>query len=230
MDFVRFWLVIILTGGQILVMSDMTDQKRYSPACERNKDVILDVLREVMPTTGTILEIACGPGQHAVHFASGFPEVKWQPSDIDPTSIASTRAWRDEAQLPNMLDPIMLDATHAEWPIAHANGIVCCNMIHISPWDVTLGLLDGAARILPDDGILYTYGPYKIGGKHTAPSNEAFDQSLRSQNPEWGVRNLDDVALEARRRGLHLVKTAKMPANNFSVIYKKTPMVDAIDV
>ena len=211
-------------------MSDTNDQKRYSPACERNKDVILDVLRDIMPSTGKILEIACGPGQHSVHFAAGLPGVEWQPSDIDPTSITSTLAWRAEADVPNLLDPIILDATEPEWPLTQADGIICCNMIHISPWTVTLGLLDGAARILPNDGILYTYGPYKVGGKHTAPSNEAFDQSLRSQNSEWGVRNLDDVALEARRRGLHLVKTIKMPANNFSVIYKKTPMVDAIDV
>jgi len=215
---------------QILAMSDLADQKRYSPACERNKDAILEVLQDVMPASGTILEIACGPGQHAVHFAAGFPDVQWQPSDIDPTSIASTLAWRAETGVPNLLDPVILDATATEWPLERADGIICCNMIHISPWEVTLGLLDGAARILPENGILYTYGPYKVGGKHTAPSNEAFDQSLRSQNPSWGVRNLDDVALEARRRGLHLIKTIKMPANNFSVIYKKTPMVDAIDV
>lgn len=211
-------------------MLETTDQKRYSPACERNKNAILEVLREIMPSTGTILEIACGPGQHSVHFAAGFPGVKWQPSDIDPTSITSTLAWRAEADVPNLLDPVILDATEVQWPLDHADGIICCNMIHISPWEVTLGLLDGAARILPDDGILYTYGPYKVGGKHTAQSNEAFDESLRSQNPSWGIRNLDDVALEARRRGLHLIKTIKMPANNFSVIFKKTPMIDAIDV
>lgn len=211
-------------------MSDANDSKRFSPACERNKDAILGVLHDVLPSSGTILEIACGPGQHAVHFAAGLPGVEWQPSDIDPTSLASTMAWRAEADLPNLLEPVFLDATEEEWPLSHADGIICCNMIHISPWKVTLGLLDGASRILPDDGILYTYGPYKVGGKHTAPSNEAFDQSLRSQNPGWGVRNLDDVALEARRRGLHLIKTIKMPANNFSVIFKKTPMMDVVDI
>lgn len=207
-------------------MAETEDQKRFSPACERNKDVILDVLREVLPDRGTALEVACGPGQHAIHFAAGLPGITWIPSDIDPTSIASTAAWRTEANLPNLHEPVILDATSAEWPVQHADAIICCNMIHISPWDVTLGLLDGTARILPEDGILYTYGPYKVGGKHTAPSNEAFDQSLRAQNPSWGVRNLDDVALEARRRGLHLIKTARMPTNNFSVIFKKTPMID----
>lgn len=211
-------------------MTDTSEQKQFSPACERNKDAILDVLRDALPSAGIILEVACGPGQHSVHFAANLPGVHWQPSDIDPTSIASTMAWRAEASLPNLLEPVVLDATSSEWPVNRADAIICCNMIHISPWEVTLGLLDGAARILPEDGILYTYGPYKVGGRHTAPSNEAFDQSLRARNPEWGVRNLDDVALEARRRGLHLIKTVKMPANNFSVIFKKTPMVDVVEV
>ena len=121
--------------------------------------------------------------------------------------------------------PIMLDVTTPQWPLDHADAIICSNMIHIAPWEACLGLLAGAGRILPEGGILYMYGPYKIGGKHSAPSNEDFDLSLRSRDASWGIRNLDDVALEARRQSLHLIKTVTMPANNLSVIYRKTAMV-----
>jgi len=201
--------------------------KQLSQASERNKDPILDVLKTVLPETGVVLEVASGTGQHAVHFAANLPGVTWQPSDIDPELRASVTAWRDEAALDNLLAPVHLDVTADPWPLSEAAAMVCTNMIHIAPWEACTGLLDGAGRILPEGGILYMYGPYKIGGKHTAPSNEAFDQSLRAQDASWGIRNLDDVALEARRRGLHLIKTQKMPANNFSVIYRKTALVDA---
>ncbi len=201
--------------------------KQLSESSERNKDPILDVLKAVMPKTGLILEIASGTGQHAVHFAAALPGIVWQPSDIDPELRASVSAWRDEAALQNLLEPIHLDVTADPWPVRDAAAMVCTNMIHIAPWEACIGLLDGAGRILPEGGILYMYGPYKVGGKHTAPSNEQFDQSLRARDALWGIRNLDDVALEARRRGLHLIKTQKMPANNFSVIYRKTALVDA---
>lgn len=203
------------------------DYRKYvSESSERNKDPILDVLLDVFPKSGFVLEVSSGTGQHAVHMAKAFPELTWQPSDIDPAFRASVEAWREESGLANVLSSIHLDVTEQPWPVDYADAIYNCNMIHIAPWECCLGLLDGAARILPDGGLLYMYGPYKIGGKHTAPSNQAFDENLRSRDPSWGIRNLDDVAMEARRRGLHLVKTVRMPANNLSVIYKKTPMLD----
>lgn len=199
--------------------------KRMSDAGERNKGPILDVLAEVLPKAGTVLEIASGPGQHIAHFAAHLPDLAWQPSEANEGLFRSIEAWRQELGLDNLLAPVVLDAA-ADWPVASADAIVCINMIHIAPWSAGLGLLDGAARLLPDGGILYLYGPYKVGGRHTAPSNEAFDASLRASDPAWGIRNLDDVALEARRRGLHLIKTVKMPANNLSVVFRKTAMID----
>lgn len=200
--------------------------KQMSAASERNKDPILDVLKQVLPESGLVLEIASGTGQHAVHFAEALPGLRWQPSDIDRELRDSVQAWRREAGLENLLEPVHLDVTADPWPVAEAQAMVCTNMIHIAPWEACTGLLDGAGRILPEGGILYMYGPYKIGGRHTGPGNEAFDQSLRARDASWGIRNLDDVALEARRRGLHLIKTVKMPADNLSVIYRKTAMVE----
>lgn len=214
-------------GGTLPRMERSQYLKQLSQSSERNKGPILEVLLDVLPATGMVLEVASGTGQHAVHFAANLPGVTWQPSDIDPELRASVAAWRDEAGLPNLLQPIHLDVTADPWPVTEAAAIVNANMIHIAPWEACTGLLDGAGRILPEGGILYMYGPYKIGGKHTAPSNEQFDQSLRTRDASWGIRNLDDVALEARRRGLHLIRTKQMPANNFSVIYRKTALVEA---
>ena len=213
-------------GGTLGAMERDNYLKQLSASSERNKDPILDVLKQVLPETGLVLEVASGTGQHAVHFAAALDGLTWQPSDIDPELRASVAAWRDEAGLDNLREPIHLDVTADPWPLDAAHAIVNANMIHIAPWEACIGLLDGAGRILPEGGILYMYGPYRIGGKHTAPSNEAFDQSLRERDPSWGIRNLDDVALEARRRGLHLIKTVQMPANNLSVIYRKTAMVE----
>lgn len=200
--------------------------KQMSAASDRNKEPILDVLKQVLPETGLVLEIASGTGQHAVHFAGALKGISWQPSDIDPELRESVSAWRDESGLENLLEPIHLDVTADPWPVSEAHAMVCANMIHIAPWEACTGLLDGAGRILPEGGILYMYGPYKVGGRHTSPGNETFDQSLRARDASWGIRNLDDVALEARRRGLHLIKTVQMPANNLSVIYRKTAMVE----
>lgn len=205
-------------------MKDADYRKYVSEASERNKGPILDVLRDILPVKSFVLEVSSGSGQHAVHMAEAFPDMTWQPSDIDPAFRASVEAWRTEAALPNVLPAIHLDVTEHPWPVDRADAVYNCNMIHIAPWECCIGLLDGAAKILPEGGILFMYGPYKVGGKHTAPSNEAFDGNLRSRDPSWGIRNLDDVALEARRRGLHLIKTVKMPANNLSVIYRKTAM------
>lgn len=205
-------------------MNDHTSEKRVPAAASRNKDVILEVLRDVLPGSGRVLEIASGSGLHTMHFAASLPNLQWQPSDIGHENLNSINAWRNDAALDNVNEPIALDVTEDDWQM-DADAIVCINMIHIAPWPCCLGLLNGGGRHLPEGGILYLYGPFKVGGHHTAPTNESFDQSLRMQNPDWGVRNLDDVALEARRQGLHLVKTVKMPANNLSVIFRKTDMV-----
>ena len=221
----RFCLSRTVQDRKVRSMEQHNPDQQVSPSSARNKDPILDVLKSVLPPSGTVLEIASGTGQHVMHFATHLPTLTFQPSDIDTTYQASVRAYRDDAGLRNVMVPIILDVTTPQWPLDHADAIICSNMIHIAPWEACLGLLAGAGRILPEGGILYMYGPYKIGGKHSAPSNEDFDLSLRSRDASWGIRNLDDVALEARRQGLHLIKTVTMPANNLSVIYRKTAMV-----
>jgi len=202
-------------------------EKKYAPSAERNRDPILAVLRDCLPDHGTILEIASGSGQHSTYFITHLPNHYWQPSDPDPENRDSISAWWWEVQLNNILPPLNIDTRADVWPVESidlplpVSAMVCVNMIHISPWESTIGLIRGAARILPEGGILYLYGPYKIDGKHTAPSNENFDSSLRSRNPEWGIRDLDDVTALAREHGLKLIKTVNMPANNLSVIFEK---------
>ena len=197
---------------------------RIAPAAERNKGPILEVLRRVLPSSGLVLEIASGTGQHAVHFAQGLPTIEWQPSDPDAASRESIAAWSAKAGLSNLRPVLELDVCALPWPVERAAAIVCINMIHISPVASTFALLDGAARLLPAGGVLLLYGPYKRGGAHTAPSNEAFDMQLRSQNPEWGVRDLEWVEDLARERGGVLEETVQMPANNFCVVFRFNPM------
>jgi hypothetical protein len=195
--------------------------KRFAPATERNREPIGAVLREVLPATGLVLEVASGSGEHAVHFASLFPRLDWQPSDPDPDAVASIRAWADEAGLTNLREAVALDAAAAAWPLRRADAIVCINMVHISPWAATLGLLDGAAGLLAPGAPLYLYGPYRRRDVPTAPSNEAFDRSLKERNPEWGLRNLEDVVAEAERRSFRLGRVVEMPANNLSVVFRR---------
>lgn len=196
------------------------DPRLNFPATARNQAAILDVLTRILPADGLVLEIGSGSGQHIAAFAHALPHLDWQASDPDPAYRASADAWARHAglDLPPALD---LDARRRPWPVSAAAAVISANMIHISPWDSCLGLLAGAQDVLPEGGILYLYGPFAVGGTHTAESNARFDASLRAENPDWGVRNLDDVALEARRRGLHLTETVKMPANNLSVIFRK---------
>ena len=193
--------------------------KRHAPATERNREPILAVLRLVLPARGLALEIASGSGQHAVHFAAALPGLAWQPSDRDPESLASIAAWRDEAALPNLRPPLLLDVL-APWPVDRADALFCANMIHISPWSCTLALLDGAARILAPGAPLVLYGPYRRGGQHTAPSNAAFDASLRARDPAWGVRDLERVLAEAASRDLDLDRVVELPANNVAVVLR----------
>ena len=192
-----------------------------SPAADRNKGPILEVLQRALPKSGFVLEIAAGSGQHSVHFARALPMLTWQPSDPDASARESIDAWAADAALPNLMPAIELDVRTTPWPVERADAIVCINMIHISPWAATLALFEGARRILPEGGVLYLYGPYRIDGAHTAPSNEAFDRSLRAQDVEWGVRDFGEVAKVALAAGLEHVDTVQMPANNLSVIFRK---------
>jgi hypothetical protein len=193
--------------------------RRHAPATHRNREPILAVLRRVLPAHGLVLEIASGSGEHAAFFAAGLPGLTWQPSDADPEARASTAAWcRD---VPNVRPPLALDASHAAWPIAAADAVVCINMVHIAPWSACEGLVRGAARVLPAGAVLYLYGPYRVGGAHTAPSNAAFDADLRARDPSWGVRDVEAVLGVARACGLEHAETVAMPTNNLSVVLRR---------
>jgi SAM-dependent methyltransferase len=202
-------------------MSENSDPRIYRPHVTRNREPILAVLRRVLPAQGLVLEIASGSGEHAAHFAKELPVLTWQPSDPDAAALASIAAHRADAALPNLLAPLRLDVTAKDWPVGHADVVICNNMIHISPWAATEGLIAGAERVLPAGGILFLYGPYKIGGRHTAPTNQAFDEDLRNRNPEWGIRDLADVTALAQRHGFAAPETIEMPANNLSVIFRR---------
>jgi Protein of unknown function (DUF938) len=195
--------------------------KREAPAAQRNREPIAAVLREVLPIEGTILEVASGTGEHSVHFASLWPHLRWQPSDPDPEALASIRAWREEAQLANLLEPVLLDASAERWPVAEADAVLCVNMVHISPWQATEGLMRGAGRLLAQGSPLILYGPYRRAGVATAPSDEAFDASLKARNPLWGLRALEEVAAEAERNGLGLERVVEMPANNLTLVFRR---------
>jgi SAM-dependent methyltransferase len=199
----------------------MTDHRRTAPAAARNAAPILDVLRDALPGRGLVLEIASGSGEHALHVARAFPGLLVQPSDPEPAALRSIEAWRAEAGLFNLLPPLSLDARAAEWPVAAADAILCINMIHISPWAATEGLMRGAGRLLAPGALLYLYGPYRQADVETAPSNEAFDESLRARDPSWGLRDLEDVVAEAEANGLGLDRIVAMPANNISVVLRR---------
>jgi hypothetical protein len=200
--------------------------KQHAPATERNRGPIADVLRRVLPQEGSVLEIASGTGEHAVAFAAALPGLRWQPTDADPVAIASIEAWRAEARLVNLAPPATLDVTAEGWErrVPPAPGgyvaVVCINMIHIAPWAACVGLFEGASRILPAGAPLLLYGPFRFAGAFTAPSNEAFDASLRARDPSWGVRDRDDVTLVATALGLSLEETIEMPANNHVLVFR----------
>ncbi|WP_082716365.1 MULTISPECIES: DUF938 domain-containing protein [Burkholderia] len=198
-----------------------SSSRQWAPATERNREPILDVLKRVLPVRGTVLEIASGTGQHAIHFAAALPDLVWQPTDTEAAARASIAAWAADAALPNLRAPLALDVCVEPWPLAAADAIVCINMIHIAPWAAACALFDGAARVLPDGGVLYLYGPYRRGGAHTAESNAQFDAQLRSRDPAWGVRDLETVAELGRAADLALDEIVEMPANNLSVVFRK---------
>jgi SAM-dependent methyltransferase len=195
------------------------DARQHAPATQRNREPIVAVLRRVLPATGLVLEVASGTGQHAAAFAAAFPALVFQPTDPDPAARASIAAWC--AGLPNVRAPLALDVEDGSWGVARADGIVCINMIHIAPWSACQGLLGGAARVLAPGGVLYLYGPFRLDGRHTAPSNAAFDEDLRARDPRWGVRDLETVSAEAARHGLAFVERVPMPANNQSVVWRR---------
>lgn len=213
-------------------MTQFNDRRRYAPATERNREPILSVLESVLPPTGTILEIASGTGQHAAFLAARLAPRYWLPSDPNPVARDSIRSWQLATHLDNLSTPLDLDTTQANWtesvtewqatvasvapPI---NAIVNINMIHISPWAACEGLFAGAKTLLAPGDVLYLYGPFKHEGQHTAPSNEAFDRSLRSQNSNWGIRDIDDVVALANQQQFQLERSVPMPANNLSVIF-----------
>ncbi|HSE76777.1 MAG TPA: DUF938 domain-containing protein [Alphaproteobacteria bacterium] len=201
--------------------SDTFDARRFAPATVRNREPICDVLRRVLPPRGLILEIASGSGEHVVFFARELPKLTWQPSDPDPQARASIAAWVRTAGAFNVRPPLDLDVGEAPWSIVRADAVICINMAHVSPWGSTLALFAGSADILPPDALLYLYGPFKRGGVHTAQTNQSFDDDLRSQNPEWGVRDMEDVIAAAAAAGFRHHETVPMPANNFSLIFRR---------
>lgn len=195
--------------------------KLSSPATQRNKEPIAAVLAGVLPPRGLVLEVASGAGEHAAFFAERWPALIWQPSDPSAEALASIETYVADAGLANLREPVTLDAAGGIWPLDRADAMLCINMVHISSWAATLGLLRGAGRVLPEGGPLILYGPYRRAGVATAASNEAFDQSLKARDPEWGLRALEDVVAEAAKAGLTLDRVVAMPANNLTVIFRK---------
>ena len=199
----------------------------FAPAAERNKEPIREVLATTLPPAGVVLEVAAGTGQHAVHMAGAFPHLSWKPTDLDPDACDGIRAGCDEAGLENLLEPCVLDVRDDDWPVQGADAIVCVNMIHISPWASCEGLMAGAGRLLGDGAVLFLYGPYRVDGELVPESNVSFDESLRRMDPAWGVRELRNVEAEAAKHGFGLEQLVAMPANNYSVIFRKSAPVRA---
>lgn len=197
-------------------------ERAYAPATSRNRDPILDVLRALLPPAGLVLEVASGTGEHAVHFARALPDLTWQPSDPSPQARESIAAWTEAENLTNIRAPIALDASAADWPIAQADALVCINMIHISPWEAAEGLMRGASAILGPGAPLFLYGPYRRGERPLEPGNEAFDRDLRSRDRRWGLREVADVTALAERWGFAAEALVEMPANNLSLLFRRT--------
>ncbi|MEO1148873.1 MAG: DUF938 domain-containing protein [Cyanobacteria bacterium J06638_22] len=218
-------------------MTQPPDTRQFAPATQRNREPILAVLQRILPPTGTVFEISSGTGEHAIFLAPNLHPRQWLPSDPDPIARASIIAWSHDCPAENLHPPLAIDAREKIWAIERPDvrdrlstldleqhpiqAIANINMIHIAPWAACLGLMAGAERLLPSGGVLYLYGPFKQNGQHTAPSNEAFDGSLRWQNPEWGVRDLEEVVAIAQNHQLTLTDVIPMPANNFSVVFHK---------
>ena len=202
--------------------SDLADEHGLPvwPAAERNKQPIAEALARVLPERGRLLEIASGTGQHALHFTGALPGWTIQPTDSDAAHLETLRRRVALAANPRLLAPLELDVTR-EPPALEPTAMYCANMVHIAPWAACVGLFRVASRLLPAGGLLVTYGPYSVGGTHTAESNDAFDRSLRDRNPDWGVRDVNAVEAVARDHGLTLTRTEAMPANNLLLVWTK---------
>ena len=196
--------------------------RRSAPAALRNREPISEVLREWLPERGVVLEIASGTGEQAIYFAERFPQLEWQPSDIHPDALESIHAWRSAAAMPNVREPIAIDAAAAEWAIAAADAVLSINMVHISPWSAALGLIRGAAGLLAPGGPLILYGPWLKDDIPTAPSNLAFDADLKRRDPSWGLRRVEDFAAAAAAEGLELLESRPMPANNLMLLLRRS--------
>lgn len=197
----------------------IADEALASPSAARNRGPILDMLRGVLPSCGTVLEIASGTGEHAVHVAAACPHLVWQPTDPEPSALRSISAHRALARLPNLLAPLELDVRQTPWASERADAVVAINMIHIAPWAATIGLMAGAGRALPPGGILFLYGPFIEEDRELAASNAAFDADLRARNPDWGVRRLSRVTAVAAGENLRLLDRREMPANNLGLVF-----------
>ena len=196
--------------------------KLSSPAAARNIAPIGEVLADWLPETGLVLEIASGSGEHALAFSRRFPQLHWQPSDPDPQARVSIAEWRDAEGPANLLAPLAIDVCDPNWPIERADAVVAINMVHISPWEASVGLIDGSARLLSDEGVLILYGPWIVEGIETAPSNLAFDRSLRERDPEWGLRSTEWLDALADRHGFARTRRVEMPANNLTLVYRRS--------
>ena len=196
--------------------------KQHAPATLRNREPILAVLREELPDRGRVLEIAAGTGEHAVFFAGAFPQIEWVPSDPSQTAIESIAAWREDYPGDNLAAPVMLDAAARDWPVDTADAVLCVNMIHISPWEASLGLFAGAARLLAKGAPLVLYGPYFEEGVEPAASNLDFDASLKARDPRWGIRQLREIDALAARSGFARTARHEMPANNLTLVYRRS--------
>jgi hypothetical protein len=194
--------------------------QRSAPAALRNREPIAEVLAEWLPARGLVLEVASGTGEHAVYFAERFSQVEWQPTDVHREALASISAWRNTAGLPNLRKPLLLDAAANDWPIDRAAAVLSINMVHISPWTSALGLIAGAARLLPRGGPLILYGPWLKDDIPTVPSNIAFDADLRVRDSDWGLRRVEDF-VEAAREFLELADVRQMPANNLMLLLRR---------
>jgi SAM-dependent methyltransferase len=197
-----------------------SDQRRSAPAALRNREPIAEVLAEWLPSDGLVLEIASGTGEHAAFLAERFPRLEWQPSDVYPDALSSIEAWRGAAGLPNLEPPLLIDASAADWPVDRADALLSINMVHISPWASALGLIAGAARVLPPGGPLILYGPWLSDEIPTAPSNLAFDADLKRRDADWGLRRVEDFAAAADG-DFEFIETRAMPANNLMLLFRR---------
>ena len=200
----------------------LSSDRLFSPSAERNKGRIGEVLSQVLPERGIVLEVSSGTGQHVVQFARAMPKLIWQPSERDADCLRSIRAWLSVEAPSNVRPPLHLDVNTLPWPVDSAAALVCINMLHIAPWSVAEALFSGGKSLLSGGGLLCLYGPFKREGRHTSASNKDFDALLRHQDPEWGVRDLDEVSALADGTEFDLLQTHEMPSNNLTIVFQET--------